>query len=445
MIQASQSQLRKRLVPIAVLVIVAIIAYVILNNPPQAGRRGPSQAPQMSVQVEALQPKLYQIMLNSFGTVKPKTESMLVAQASGQIVQLADNFRDGGFFKKGDVLLQLDARDHQADVDIAKANLLDAKQQLAEQQAKAEQALQDWKRLGKSGQPNDLVLRKPQLAAAEAKLLSAKAQLTKAELTLERTKIVAPYDGRVLNKNVDLGQVVSNNMQLASIYATDVVEIRLPIKNQDLKLIDLPEEFSDRQGAKRKGNAVTFYSTLGNDQWQGNLVRTEGSIDSQSNQLYVVAQIDEPYVRSDKQMAIKIGQYLSAKVTGNLLTDALVIPVSSIYQGSYVYIVEEGVLLRKEITLLWKNEHEAVVQSGLNAGDNLVVTALGQVSSGTPVSIMGDESQQLSAKPQAKKRSFADLPTPVQERIKQEAESRNVSVEQVMKERREARASRGNN
>lgn len=385
--------LKKRMLPLVVIVIAILVAQVIIANPPQASRRGPSKAPQMTVEVSKLTPQVYQVQLASFGTVRPRTQSVLVAQASGQINYINEQFRDGGFFEQGDVLLTLDDRDHKADVNIAKANLLEAKQQLAQEQARAQQALTDWQRLGKQGEPNDLVLRKPQLAAAQAKLLSSQAQLDKSLLALERTRIVAPYAGRILNKKVDLGQVVSNNSQLADMYAIDLVEIRLPIKNQDLALINLPEEFRGQNQTQLTQGAtpVTLFSEINEQSWTGELVRTEGAIDQLSQQLYVVAQITDPYAMSKAQgqAAVKIGQYVSAEIAGKLLPDALVIPTQAIYQGSYVYVVEEGVLLRKPVTLLWKNATEAIVKSGLNAGDRLVTTALGQVSSGTPVSVAG--------------------------------------------------------
>lgn len=331
----------------------------------------------------------YPVEIDSFGTVKPRTQSMLVAQVSGLIIDINEQFREGGFFEKGDVLLQLDDRDLKAEVKSAQANLLNAEQNLLEEQARGRQALTDWQRLGNESEPSILVLRKPQLAAAQAQVLSAQAQLEKAQLNLERTKIKAPYAGRVLNRSVDLGQVVSNNMQLATIYATDSVEIRLPIKNKDLPFINLPEQYRD--GAKnQRGSAVNFTSDLiGEQQWQGQLIRTEGAIDESAQQLYVVAKINDPYKStSDNQYPVKIGQYVKAKINGKVASQVLVIPNSAIYQGSYVYVVENGTLQRKNIALAWQNALQGIVSKGLEAGSQLVLTPLGQVSSGTPVQIM---------------------------------------------------------
>jgi len=383
--------LKKIGLPLAIIVIAIVSYNVILANPPKSDRSRPSQNPQMTVETKLLSGKSYQVYLESFGTVKPRTGSALVAQVSGQIMYVSPQFREGGFFEKGDLLVKLDDRDYKADVKIAEASLISARQGLLEEQARSNQALIDWKRLGNDKAASSLVLREPHLEAAKAQVLSAEAKLAQAELSLERSKIVAPYAGRILNKFVDVGQVVSGNTQLADIYATDYVEVRLPIKNKDLNLIALPEEYRDKSAITPE-NSVTFESDLvGNQVWQGNIQRTEGAIDGDSQQLYIVASIDNPFVMSaDGTAPIKIGQYVSAKLSGKKLTDAIVIPNSSIYQGSYVYVVENQVLVRKDIRIRWQNQTEAIIATGLSSGDKLVLTPLGQVSSGTPVAVAGE-------------------------------------------------------
>jgi len=380
---------QKIIVPAAIIIATIFLVMFIKGNPPKASRFSAPLKAKINVAVKPLQLIDYPVEIDSFGTVKPRTQSMLVAQVSGLIIDINEQFREGGFFEKGDVLLQLDDRDLKAEVKSAQANLLNAEQNLLEEQARGRQALTDWQRLGNESEPSILVLRKPQLAAAQAQVLSAQAQLEKAQLNLERTKIKAPYAGRVLNRSVDLGQVVSNNMQLATIYATDSVEIRLPIKNKDLPFFNLPEQYRD--GAKnQRGSAVNFTSDLiGEQQWQGQLIRTEGAIDESAQQLYVVAKINDPYKStSDNQYPVKIGQYVKAKINGKVASQVLVIPNSAIYQGSYVYVVENGTLQRKNIALAWQNALQGIVSKGLEAGSQLVLTPLGQVSSGTPVQIM---------------------------------------------------------
>ncbi len=381
-----------KLLPVAILGGLILIAVLIKMNPPEAPqRRGPA-GPQMAVETQAVKTRDYTVVLESYGTVQPRTRSILVAQVGGLIVSVNPNVRAGGFFEKGDVLATIDSRDYEADVRISSASLMDSRQTLAEAEARTEQAREDWARLGNSGEPSDLVLRLPQLEAAKARVISAESSLQKAELDLERTGIVAPFAGRILRQLADVGQVVSTNTQLAEIYATDNVEIRLPLRNRDLPYIDLPESYRYQEVADAAGGEVEIISQLGDAaSWEAELVRTESAIDETARQLHVIAMIEDPYGEQiDGRVPLKIGQYVTAKLQGKTLSGALVIPNSTIYQGTYVYVVEDGILRRHDIEIDWQNDNEAIISSGLAAGDALVTTALGQVTSGIRVSIVGE-------------------------------------------------------
>ncbi len=397
---------KKIFLPLVIIAVTVSLIMFISKNPPVSKRAKPSVAAQMTVATTTLIPQNYQVFVQSFGTVKPRTQSVLFSQVSGQINKVSTQFRAGGFFEQGDILIELDDRDYRAEVKIAQASLLAAKQSLQEENARVKQAEADWKRLGNGQAPNALVLRQPQYEAAKAQVLSAQALLDKVTLALERTKIIAPYAGRILNKSVDIGQVISSNTQLADIFAVDSVEIRLPIKNKDLPLMKLPEEYRNAQKqsstegnkALQNSNVVISSDLIGEQTWQGKIVRTESAIDEVSQQLYVVAQIIRPYDREYNQGAqIKMGQYVTAQITGRQVENVIVIPNSAIYQGSYVYIVQNQLLMRKEVELGWKNGAESIVIKGLNAGDELVLTSLGQVSSGTPVAIEEKPSTHVKA------------------------------------------------
>jgi RND family efflux transporter MFP subunit len=383
----------KKLLPLAILGGLVLVAVVIKMNPPEAPRRSESGGAQMTVETLSIERQAYTVMLESYGTVQPRTQTMLIAQVGGQIVEVSRKVRGGGFFEKGDVLGKIDPRDYEANVRISSAILMDAHQGLVEAQARTEQAREDWARLGNSGEPGELVLRLPQLEAAKARVISAESSLQKSRLALERTNIVAPFAGRVLRKLVDVGQVVSTNTQLAEIYATDHVEIRLPIRNRDLAFIDLPEAYRYTEASGSSGAYVEIISQLGGDAvWGAELVRTEGAIDETARQLHVIAMIEDPFGQAvDDRVPLKIGQYVTARLTGKTLADALVIPNNTIYQGTYVYVVEDGILQRRDIEISWQNDDDAVVTAGLELSDALVTTPLGQVTSGIRVSVVGEQ------------------------------------------------------
>ncbi len=382
----------KKLLPFAIFGGALLIAVIIKLNPPEAPQRPAFSGPMMTVEIRVVAENDYPILLESYGTVQPRTRSMLVAQVGGQIVSVNENVRNGGFFEKGDVLANIDARDYEADVRIAGAFLMDAQQTLAESEARTNQAREDWARLGNTGDAPDLVLRIPQLEAAKARIISAESTLRKAELELERTHIVAPFAGRILRKLADLGQVVSPNTQLAEIYATDVVEIRLPIRNRDLPFIDLPESYRFGNVSREVGGQVQIHSDLGGEEsWDATLIRTEGAIDEIARQLHVIAQIEDPFGRDHEyHTPLKIGQYVTARLEGKTLPGALVIPNNTIYQGTYVYIVEDEILRRRDIEIAWQNDDEAIISAGLESGDILVTTPLGQVTSGIRVTVVGE-------------------------------------------------------
>jgi RND family efflux transporter MFP subunit len=383
----------KKLLPFAIFGGLLLVAVIIRMNPPEAPQRLAFSGPVMTVETTVVAEQDYPIVLESYGTVQPRTRSILVAQVGGQIVSVNPNVRDGGFFEKGDVLANIDARDYEADVRIAGAFLMDAQQTLAEAAARTNQAREDWDRLGNTGEAPDLVLRIPQLEAAKARIISAESTLRKAELDLERTHIVAPFAGRILRKLADVGQVVSPNTQLAEIYATDVVEIRLPLRNRDLPFIDLPESYRYGKITRAAGGQVVIHSDLGGEEsWDATLIRTEGAIDEIARQLHVIAQIEDPFGRDHEYHApLKIGQYVTARLEGKTVPGALVIPNNTIYQGTYVYTVEDEILRRVDIEIAWQNDDEAVIGAGLEPGDVLVTTPLGQVTSGIRVSVVGEE------------------------------------------------------
>jgi len=370
------------IVPLLILGAALYGAWYLMSHPPETGRQRKADENLITVDAKTLKTQAYAVIVESFGFVEPRTQSDLVAQVGGQIVEVSPNFRDGGFFDDGERLFLIDPRDYAIKLKIAQAELVSSQQALVEEQARVAQALKDWDRLGDGNEAPPLVIREPQLRAAEAATASAEARVAQARLDLERTAVIAPFAGRIRSRAADLGQVVVAGERVASIYATDAVEVALPIKNRDLSFIDLPEAADD--GSARQ-DAVRLRSDLSPGViWNARLVRTEGAIDEASRQLRVVARIDDPF---SVPGAIKIGQYLKAEIDGRTLEDVLVIPNEAIYQGSYVYVVTDGVLQRREIAMAWRNATEAVVASGLDAGEALVLTPLGQVNSGTRVRV----------------------------------------------------------
>ncbi len=383
-------QILKVLLPLIVLAICAAAAIKINENPSQARKAPQTKQALLNVDAIPLTRSAYTVKLKAYGEVRPRTEGTLVSQISGTLTNVSPRFQNGGFFEAGEPLAQIDDRDYLAAVTMATSDLIQARFELEEEGARGKQAEANWNRIGKGKQGSELVLRKPQLAASTAKVASASASLDKAKLDLQRTKITAPYAGRIVDKKVDVGQFVSSNTELADIYAIDYVEVRLPLSPRQVEYLTIPEQYRGEDNTPLPGPNVEMIARQGRRQylWNGFISRAESTLDSNNRQLYVVAQLNDPYrQREDGAPPLKIGQFIEATISANTLKDVFVIPRAALYQGKTVVLVEEGLLVRRDVQVVWTDDKHAVVNHNLNAGEWLVTTPLGNPVSGTRVAI----------------------------------------------------------
>lgn len=390
----------RRFLPVLVLLVAVASAVFLVKNPPQSKKKPQAQA-ELIVEALTLKKQEHQVRIKSFGLVSPQIQGSLVAEVSGRITQVGSekgsDFKVGNFFKKGDLLLSIDNRDYKLALDIAKASLSEAKLRLSEEQARVAQAKKDWQRLGKGAAPSSLVLRKPQLASAQAAINSAKANMKKAELALSRTRIYAPYDGRLLERQVDIGQFVTVGTKLANIFATEHMQVRLPVNSQQQNLLEIPEPQPAAMPDTAKPSKVLFSSTTGKQKWQGHLLRAEAALDQQTRQLYLVAQINQPY-ENPKQSPIKLGQFVQAEIEGKRLKNIFRVPRANLYSNNQVLLLENNQIKRQAVSVLWAESEYYIVDSGLKEGDVLITTPLNNAITGTKAKLAKPNAQTAASK-----------------------------------------------
>ena len=395
------NKLLKILLPLSVLLISGGIAYYAIANKPEVKRKPPTTSTP-TVEVVTIEKQNYTVTLRTQGSVRPHTETTLVAQVSGEITHVSPDFSSGSFFNKGDLLLRIDPRDYETAVTLAESSLAQARLGLSQEQARAAQAQRDWERLGETGKPTDLVLRKPQLQSEKANIAAARAQLEQAKLNLQRTRITAPYDGRLLEKNADLGQFVNPGNVLGKIYAVDFAEVRLPLNNKQLAFVDIPEVFRGKMvDAKTTGPEVLLKANIGEKTWEwpARIDRSEGAIDTRSRQTFIVVRVDDPYSQLlPGPPPLKVGQFVEAEIKGRVLENVYVIPAAALHAGNQVFLVDaEQRLDKQQLEVVWHDGESVVVNNGLNAGDRLVLTPISSKLAGSKVIIAGEK---LSGKPE---------------------------------------------
>lgn len=290
------------------------------------------------------------------------------------------------------MLLEIDDTDYRAAYALREASLAESRLQLLEEQALSEQAKQDWQAMGK-GEPTELGLRLPHVARAQAAVRSAEAALLQAERDLSQTRVTAPYAGMVLETFVDVGQSVSGQpgTALAEIFAVDVAEIRLPISIADAAFLELPPSFRNERSAQ--GPAVMLTGRYGGNvyQWEGRIRRTEAAIDARSRLMYVVAEVRDPYARSDDFPArppLMVGMFVEARIRGKTFASAYTIPRTALVDAHSLLVVNpQDRLYRRQVEVVFTDAQRAIIGAGLSAGERVVTSSLEYVVDGMQVQI----------------------------------------------------------
>ncbi|MEO0367346.1 MAG: efflux RND transporter periplasmic adaptor subunit, partial [Pseudomonadota bacterium] len=371
---------------VGVILLTTFFLIFMLNAfKPQAEKRA---VPETVVKVEVVEVNRsdYPITVNTNGTIQAETRGNLVAQIRGEIVSVADNFRSGGSFEKGDVLIEIDQRDYLAELSQASASVSQAKASFRQEQANAKQAANDWDRLGNTGEAPDLVLRKPQLDSAKAQLDSANARLQTAKLNLARTKITAPYAGRVIRRSAVLGQYVGIGTPIAEVFSTNQVEVRLPLSQTEFNQLGLDSAFLSGDLETYK---VTLNSQVGINtySWDAELARSDSTFDLNTRQIDVFAIVIDPFSMDTVKPALKIGQFVNAEVQGQVLQDVVVVPSKALREGSYVFTSVDNKLQRTPVKIAWQDDQNALIESGLDNGDLVVTTSLNSTLAGASVKL----------------------------------------------------------
>ncbi len=377
------------LIVTSIVIVIALVAYKNTKEP----ERRPDISQAVLVETIIAEVTSLNLTVSSQGTVRPRTETTLVAEVSGKIVSVSDDFVAGGFFREGEVLLQIDPSDYRAGLKRAEAALASRKAKLADETARSEQALKDWKNMGKQGEPSDLGLRKPQMADARANVSAAEADVEKARRDLERTQITVPYDGLVRQKAVDIGQYVSPGTRLGVTFAIDSAEIRLPLTLTDLNYLDLPNG-TETSSRLNPYPAVTLSAEVagGRNHWQAQIIRTEGVVDEISRVVYAVAQVVDPYgvLGQSHQNELKIGTLVNAEIQGLPVENMVVLPRYVLQADHTVFVVNEQDKLEiLPVVVLRAEAKKVYISSGIKAGTRVITTTLEAPVPGTQLAIIG--------------------------------------------------------
>ncbi len=372
----------KIILPLLILAL-GVAGFLLLMKMKSKPEQQPPEFRGQLVEVSELQAQPHQVQVRATGTVQAEQEIALVPEVSGKVAWLSPKLVNGGFFQAGEVLLKIEADDFRLAVERARAEVARAEVALTSEQERAKVARQEWQRidLPNKGEPGPLVTREIQLQQERANLAAAQAAFKQSELNLQRTEIRAPFNGRIRQETVDLGQYLRAGTPFGSYAGTDQAEIMVPLAAEELRWLQVP-----KPGAKRPGSVARINRPGGDGPgWQGTIVRSLGEIDPVSRMAMLVVAVDDPYQLRSAAAAgdLSQGTFVEVRLLGATLEQVVELPRRALREDNQVWVMDSENRLRILPLEVVRREAELVVaRATLNEGAKLVVTPVAGATDG---------------------------------------------------------------
>jgi RND family efflux transporter MFP subunit len=347
------------------------------------------------VEVVAAAPSALRMLVRAQGTVEPRTENELVAEVGGRLVWVSPALESGSFFAAGEVLARIEAADYEIAVERARAALERARSQrkLGRASLARSHALREAGAASEAAY--DQVESTAAIAAANQR--EAEAALRQAELELARTELRVPFAGRVRERRVDVGQLVARGAPLASVFAVDFIEVRLPIPSEEVAFLDLAHTREDA------GPAVRLSGHFGGrlQTWTGRVVRAEGTLDVRTRLVHVVARVEDPYGLESGAPPLEVGLFVEAEIDGREIAGAVRLPRGALRGDGEVVVADAAAALHTRRVEVLRIDGETVfVGSGLAAGERVVARVPSTFVEGMQVQV-SEQPRPVSEQPRA--------------------------------------------
>ncbi len=375
------------LLGLTVLIVGAGISIYWMTHRPTAQRR-PPQPEATLVDVSRVQTRDEQVVVRAMGPVVPVASIQLASRVSGQIVEVSPHFMPGGHFNEGEKILQVEQKDYSLAVEQRKSELVKAQRDLKLEMGQQSVAQREYELLEQEVQEEDkeLLLRQPQLEMAKAAVSAAEAALEKAQLDLQRTVIVSPFNAMVQSKNVDLGSQVSTGTMLASLVGTDEYWVEVSVPVDELKWISIPG-YNGKNGSTVR---VYYQSAWGKDAFRVGVVkRLMTDLEPQGRMARLLITVKDPLqlqANPEKRHPLILGSYVRVDIDGVEVPDIAKIPRTAVREANEVWVVSPDKKLDiRTVSIVWSGNDHVYISDGLDDGDLLIMSSLGAPVQGMPL------------------------------------------------------------
>ncbi len=335
------------------------------------------------VEVTTAQRATHRLFVESEGSITAPTRLTLAPEVAGPALRPGPGFEEGATLAKGALLVEIDPADYRLAHDAARASADASRAGLELERASAEVAVADWREMNE-GTPPPLVARTPQLAAAQAKIAASEVALAQAALALTRTKLTMPFDGRVVQRGVDVGQRIDPAMPIATLERQGDLEVRLNLQLSELGLLEL-----DPSGEGAEGLKIVLEANIGGQlrRWQATGARTAADLSSTNPVVTLIATVGGALDGGSLPVP---GLFVRARIQG-YEAEAFALPRRVLGVDGNVLVVDtERRLTRRSVEVLATAGENVLIASGLEDGDWVVLTAPPVVVDGMQVRLSTD-------------------------------------------------------
>ena len=379
--------IRTLVIPTAIVLLFLSVAATLMATAPVLEPANDTPTP-LTVRVRTIETESIELKVHSQGSVAPSTVSQLIPEVSGRVTWTSPSLVAGGFFEAGQELARIDDLDYRNAQDRANAALKRATAEVehAKYEYRRLRSLAERKLVSRSALENGLRAYRVTQATFE----DAQANSEQAKENVKRTVLRAPFTGLVRAENIDIGQFASRGQAIATLYANDVVEVRLPIADRQLAFLNLPP-LRNGNFPKDMQPTVKLSADYGGQvrQWFGKIVRAEAEIDTSSRMVHLVARVES----SKDSQDLSVGLFVTAEIAGLAVENIVRLPRSAIRNDNQVLVVDTENRLRfRDIQSLRLYRDNVLINAGLNPGERVCISTVQTAIDGMAVNPIAESS-----------------------------------------------------
>ena len=377
--------MKRVLMPIGILLGSIVITVVLIRNPTRVSESSPEIIP-ISVRVAEVQSESVQLFIESQGKAQAVRQASLSSNVQGPVAWVSPSLEAGAYVKAGEPLLRLELADFETAVTRSRASY----EQASAEAAFATADLARITELAAKRLASESELQNAERAAtvATARLADAEATLKQSELDAERSILRAPFNAVVASRDVELGQFVNRAQSVAVLFDADSVDVRVPLAIRQLGYLDVPMGFRGEFDSAQAPQ-VELTGSYGGKQytWEGKLLRTEATIDPNSNTVQSIIRIEQPSAdRGGESIPLPIGLFVEARIAGKLVEDIISLPRSVIRNNSQVLVVDaENKMYYRDVDIYRLEQDRVLISGGLLPGEKICTSPIQAVVDGMSV------------------------------------------------------------